>query len=1055
MNNQMNFLERISGLSPKRLALLATELNARLERHEQRRADPIAVVGIGCRFPGDANTPDSFWRLLIEGRDAIVEVPPDRWDINALYDPDPAATGKMNTRWGGFLGGVDQFDPEFFGISPREAASMDPQQRVLLEVSWEALENAGLCADRLVGSQTGVFVGVCNSDYLLRQFRIGRDSIDAYLATGNAHSVASGRISYLLGLQGPSLSVDTGCSASLVSVHVACQSLRAAECRVALAGGVNLILMPDTTIGLSKAHMMSPKGRCKAFDASADGFVRSEGCGMVVLKRLSDAQADGDRILALIRGTASNQDGRSNGLTAPNGPSQVAVIGEALANAGLEPGDVDYIEAHGTGTSLGDPIEAHALADVFGPGRSSDYPLRIGSVKTNFGHAESAAGIAGLIKTILALEHEKIPPSLHLQKLNPHINWNGLPIAVPSSATEWIRKRGQRIAGVSSFGFSGTNAHVILSDAPLGEDLAKVSALDSLTLERIPSPQLLLLSARSEPALSELAGSYRRLFDEKPDLELKDVCLTAATGRSQFQYRVAVLASNIAEAAERLATYRSDRNGIGIRSGRATKSVAPDVVFIFTGEGSEYWGMGRTLFEMQPVFRRELERCAEVLRPVLEAPLLELFFAPGSKTDQLQYTHAALFAFEYALAAMWRSWGVEPVALLGHGVGEYVAACVAGVFNFEDALQLVAERGRLMDSLPAGGAMAAVFAEESRVQHAVHSELMNPILDSFHGFAASVQFSAPLIPIVSSVAGAVAGPSLMSTPEYWTRQIYSPVRFADSIRALCEAKHSVFLEIGQHPVLNGMARATAPEADVLWAFSLNRDRQDWESLLEAVSALYVRGVNFNWDSLLAPSAGKRVSLPTYPFQRNRFWLQEGNTDVQRTLKKELGSETRLTQQEASAGEQTSLDREKPARTQSDFTRDLQSATPARRRDLLIARLRSLVASVLGFDPSREIDLEQGLFELGMDSIMSVEFNGRLERILGLRLPSTLIFIRPNIRAVTDYILCEALKFGSETEAVVNEPLIDPVKNLSASQPIDDLSEDEIASLLLEKLQQLK
>ena len=1054
----MNFLDRISGLSPKRLALLAAELNARLERHEQRRTDPIAVVGIGCRFPGGANTPDSFWRLLIEGRDAIVEVPPDRWDINALFDPDPAATGKMNTRWGGFLGGVDQFDPEFFGISPREAASMDPQQRVLLEVTWEALENAGLCPNRLAGSRTGVFVGVCNSDYLLRQFRTGRGSIDAYLATGNAHSVASGRISYLLGLQGPSLSVDTGCSASLVAVHLACQSLRAGECRVALAGGVNLILMPDTTIGLSKAHMMSPNGRCRAFDASADGFVRSEGCGMVVLKRLSDARADGDRILALIRGTASNQDGRSNGLTAPNGPSQVAVIREALANAGLEPSDVDYIEAHGTGTSLGDPIEAHALADVFSPGRSSDYPLRIGSVKSNFGHAESAAGIAGLIKAILALEHEKIPPSLHLQKLNPHINWNGLPIGVANSATEWIRKRGQRIAGVSSFGFSGTNAHVILSDAPLGEDLPQVSAQNLPSLDRISSPQLLLLSARSESALLELTGSYHRFFTEKPDLKFGDVCLTAAMGRSHFQHRVAVLASNLPEATQRLATYHSDRKGIGIRSGRATKSVAPRVVFMFTGDGSQYRGMGRILFEMQPVFRRELEKCAEVLRPVLETPLLEVFFAPSGKIDhrfdQLQHTQPALFAFEYALAAMWQSWGVEPAAVLGYGVGEYVAACVAGVFGLEDGLRLVVERGRLMDSVPAGGATAAVLTDESRVSHAFHSELMNPILDPFQRFAASVHFSEPLIPIMSSVTSADAGPRLMSTPEYWTRQIHSPVRLADSIRALREAEHSVFLEIGPHPEVNGMARATAQEADVLWAFNLNRDHQDWESLLDAVSALYVYGVNFNWERLLASSDGKRISLPTYPFQRSRFWLPEGNAGVQRTLDEELRSEKRLGQQGDRSGQQRVLV-QKPAGAESDFTRDLQRATPARRRDLMIAHLRSLTASVLGLDPSREIDLEQGLFELGMDSILLVEFNKRLERILDLQLPSTLTFTHPNIKALTDYILCEALKFGSEKEAVVNEPQIDPVTDLPTSQSIDDLNEDEIASLLLKKLEQLK
>jgi acyl transferase domain-containing protein len=1056
VNNQMNFLDRISGLSPKRLALLAAELNARLERHEQRRADPIAVVGIGCRFPGGANTPDSFWRLLIDGRDAIGEVPPDRWDINALYNPDPAATGKMNTRWGGFLDGVDRFDPEFFGISPREAASMDPQQRVLLEVTWEAVENAGLCPERLVGSQTGVFVGICNSDYLLRQFRTGRDSIDAYLATGNAHSVASGRISYLLGLQGPSLSVDTGCSASLVSVHVACQSLRAAECRIALAGGVNLILMPDTTIGLSKAHMMSPNGRCKAFDASADGFVRSEGCGMVVLKRLSDARADGDRILALIRGTASNQDGRSNGLTAPNGPSQVAVIREALANAGLEPGDVDYIEAHGTGTSLGDPIEAHALADVFGPGRSSDYPLRIGSVKTNFGHAESAAGIAGLIKTILALEHEKIPPSLHLQKLNPHINWNGLPIGVASSATEWIRERGQRIAGVSSFGFSGTNAHVILSDAPLGGDLPRVSAHNSPILERIPPQQLLILSARSESALAELAGSYQRLFNEKPDLQLKDVCLTAATGRSHFQHRLAVLASNLAEAEERLATYCSGRKGAGIRSGRAVKSGAPGVVFTFTGEGSKYRDIGRAFFEMQPVFRRELEKCVEVLRPVLEVSLLDVFFVPSSKAghrlDQLQYTQPALFAFEYALAGMWQSWGVEPVAVLGHNVGEYVAACVAGIFSLEDGLRLVVERARLMDSLPDGDAMAGVFADESRVAQAIPGQ-DNHV--AFQRVAASVRFSEPLIPIVSSVVGTVAGPSLMSTPEYWTRQIHCPVRPADSIRALRETKPSVLLEIGLHPVPNGAPPAIAPEADFLWASSLNRDREHSESLLEAVSALYVHGVNFNWGSLLASSAGKRVPLPTYPFQRDRFWLQEGIADVQRTLDEDLRSEIKFAQQESTSGETPALAQNNPASAESDFTRNLQSATPTRRRDLLIAHLRSLVATVLGFDPSREIDLEHGLFELGMDSIMSVEFSGRLGRILGLQLPATLTFIYPNIKALTDYILFEALKFDSETEDTVNNPLIDPVNDLSGSQSVDDLSEDELANLLLKKLEQLK
>ncbi|MBV8587317.1 MAG: acyltransferase domain-containing protein, partial [Verrucomicrobia bacterium] len=930
----MNFLERIAGLSPKRLALLAAELNSRLERFEQRTPEPIAVVGVGCRFPGGANDPDSFWRLLIEGRDAIVEVPPDRWDINALYDPNPDASGKMNTRWGGFLDAIDQFDPEFFGISPREAVGMDPQQRVLLEVTWEALENAGLCPDRLAGSQTGVFVGVCNTDYFLKQFETGRDSVDAYVATGNAHSVASGRISYLFGLHGPSLSVDTGCSASLVAVHLACQSLRAGECRVALTGGVNLILMPDTTIVLSKAHMMSPNGRCKAFDASGDGFVRSEGCGMIVLKRLADARADGDQILAVIRGSASNQDGRSNGLTAPNGPSQVAVIREALANGDLQPGDIDYIEAHGTGTSLGDPIEAHALAEVFGPGRSSDCPLRIGSVKTNFGHAESAAGIAGLIKAILAIGHEKIPPSLHLQKLNPHIDWSALPISVPTTATSWTRRRGQRVAGVSSFGFSGTNAHVVVSDYFADEVLTESPAQNAPAVDSKPLPELLVLSARSESALLELAEKYQQLFSQGPDLNLVDVCCTAATGRSHFEHRLAVLARNLPEARERLTGFRSGRKDGRILSGRSPKSLTPGVVFMFTGQGSQYPGMGRRLFETQPAFRRELEKCAEILNSQLEIPLLEALFADRDSDnyiDQTQFTQPALFALEYALAAMWRSWGVEPVAVLGHSVGEYVAACVAGMFSLEDGLRLIAERGRLMGSLPGGGAMAAIFAAEPRVSnaiqtlgnqvaiacvngpanvvvsgrydavdqllaklknegvrsrslvvsHAFHSELMDPILDSFQRVAATVKFSEPLLPIVSNVTGKVAAPGVMSVPEYWRRQIRHPVRFADSISTLRETGHIVFLEIGPHPVLTGMARATAPEAGVVWASSLNQKQEDWESVLQAVSTLYVRGIDLDWNRLLTASTGKRVSLPTYPFQRNRFWLREGSADAPR------------------------------------------------------------------------------------------------------------------------------------------------------------------------------
>jgi acyl transferase domain-containing protein/SAM-dependent methyltransferase/acyl carrier protein len=928
-------------MSPNRLALLAMELNSKLGQLEQRATEPIAVTGIGCRFPGGVTDSDSFWRLLIEGRDAISEVPPGRWDIDAFYDRDPDAPGKMTTRWGGFLDGIEQFDPEFFGISPREAARMDPQQRLLLEVSWEALENAGQNPDCLAGSQTGVFFGLCNSDYLLMQFEGGRSSIDAYVGTGNAHSVASGRISYILGLQGPSVSVDTGCSASLVAVHLACQSLRAAECRMALAGGVNLILMPDTTIVLSKARMMSPDGRCKPFDASADGFVRSEGCGVVVLKRLSDARADGDRILGVIRGTASNQDGRSNGLTAPNGPSQVAVIREALANAGLQPNEIDFVEAHGTGTSLGDPIEARALADVFGQGRTSDRSLRVGSVKSNFGHAESAAGIAGLIKAVLALQHGIIPPTLHLKKLNPHISWSGLAIGVPTAATPWHCHSSRRGAGVSSFGFSGTNAHVILSDPPIIELVPDGSAQDTSRLGRTPPLQLLPLAARTESALVELAHKYQKVFSEKPDLDLADVCYTAGTGRFHFEHRLALVATDLSEAKERLAQVQRGEKHARIRRGRATSSTAPGVVFMFTGQGSQYAGMGRDLFETQPVFRRELEKCAEILKPLLDEPLLEVLFADGGEPkgdgpqrhllDETRYTQPALFALEYALSAMWRSWGVEPTAVLGHSVGEYVAACVSGVFSLEDGLRLVAERGRLMATLPAGGAMAVAFADESRVSeaiaaegtataiaclngpanivisgecaaveavlnrltqagiqsrrlvvsHAFHSPLMDPILDPFQRVAAGVQYSEPLIAIVSNVTGKMASPGLMSRSDYWRGHIRNAVRFADSIRALRETGQSVFLEIGPHPVLAGMARMTVPDAEVVWAASLKREEGNWESLLDGVSTLFVHGVDLEWTGLHATCQRQRVALPTYPFQRGRHWLEQSKTVLPR------------------------------------------------------------------------------------------------------------------------------------------------------------------------------
>jgi len=493
-----NSFEDTKSLSPTKRALLALkEMQAKLDATERSKTEPIAIIGLGCRFPGGSNDPEAFWQLLRNGVDAIAEVPRERWDIDAYYDPDPNALGKMYVRNGGFLEQVDQFDPQFFGIAPREAVNMDPQQRLLLEVSWEALEHAGLAPDKLIGSQTGVFVGVMNLDYF--QLATEPNLVDTHTASGNAFSVTSGRLSYILGLQGPSVAIDTACSSSLVGVHLACQSLRTRECNLALAAGVNLILTPVGTINECRARMLAPDGHCKTFDAAADGYARGEGCGVVILKRLSDAMADGDNILALIRGSAVNQDGRSGGLTVPNGPAQQAVIRTALANAGVEPGQVSYVEAHGTGTSLGDPIELRALGAVLGQGRSPDQRLVVGSAKTNIGHLESAAGVAGLIKLVLALQHQEIPPHLHLKNPNPYIPWAELPVVIPTQLTPWLSPNEPRIAGLSSFGFSGTNAHLVVEEAPAWEPVP-------VELER--PLHLLSLSAKSEDALQQLASRF-------------------------------------------------------------------------------------------------------------------------------------------------------------------------------------------------------------------------------------------------------------------------------------------------------------------------------------------------------------------------------------------------------------------------------------------------------------------------------------------------------------------------------------------------------------------
>jgi myxalamid-type polyketide synthase MxaB len=913
-----------------RRALLKEALDAvermqeKLDATERRQSEPIAIVGIGCRLPGGASTPETFWALLRDGVDTIREAPPGRWTDEAYARLGLPAEGDRPIHPGGFLDQIDRFDARFFGLSPREAATLDPQHRLLLEVCWEALEHAGQAPDRLAGSATGVFMGISTWEYADIVKSVGPRQIDLHSGTGTAHNTAAGRISYVLGLRGPCLAVDTACSSSLVAVHLACESLRRGESSLALAGGVNAIVIPDAFALLTRAGVLAPDGRCKTFDEAADGFVRAEGCGVVILKRLSDALANRDNVLGIIRGSAINQDGASSGLTVPNGLAQQEVIRQALTAARVAPAEVDYVEAHGTGTSLGDPIELDALATVLGVGRSPDRPFMVGSVKTNIGHLEAAAGVVGLIKVVLALQNEEIPPHLHFKKLTSRASLGDVSVIVPTTRTPWPSGPTARIAGVSAFGLSGTNAHVIVAGRP-------VSAAPPVATER--PVHLLALSARSEAALTELADRYGRRLAESPG-DIADVCFTAATGRAQFAHRLALTVRSEAEAREALGRLASAQPVPRAHRGRA-RSPRPRVAFLFTGQGAQYADMGRDLYRTSDTFRRILDRCDAVLRPLLPRPLLSVMYPePGvpSPLDETQYTQPALFSLEYALAETWREWGIRPSFVLGHSVGEYVAACVAGVMGLEDALELIAVRGRLMQSLPAGGAMAAVFAGEAEVSdalrrhpdqlaiaavnapdsivvsgaapalaavleelarrgiraqpltvsHAFHSPLMDPILDEFAAAAGRLCLSAPRIGLVSNVTGRLATAEEMTSAGYWRRHVRAPVRFAAGLETLREQGIEIFVEAGPAPTLLGLGRRVLGAEGTLWLPSLRKGSGDWEQMLETLGRLYVEGLDVDWAGLDRQHRRRRVTLPAYPFQRERYWVEPSKDSPPKT-----------------------------------------------------------------------------------------------------------------------------------------------------------------------------
>nr|BBH85908.1 polyketide synthase [Thermosporothrix sp. COM3] len=874
--------------------------------------EQIAIIGMACRFPG---SPDvrSFWRLLRRGGSAISEVPADRYNVDAVYDPRPATPGKMVTKWGGFLDQVDQFDAAFFGIAPREASRMDPQHRLMMELAWEAVEDAGLSLEALAKERAGVFVGSATGDYWDLQVSRPGD-LDVYGATGSARSGVAGRISYALGLRGISVALDTACSSSLVALHLACQCMQAGSCSLALVGGVSLLINPDYTISFSQGNMMAPDGKCKTFDARANGYVRSEGAGVLVLKPLSRALADGDPIHAIIRGTAANNDGNTGLFLTPSIEGQMDVLQQAYAAAGVRPADVHYVEAHGTGTSVGDPVEVTAIGRVLGEGRPADRPLYIGAVKTNIGHIESAAGMAGVIKTALCLKYGEIPANLNFEQPNPAIPWDTLPVRLPLELTPWPEHEGPRLAGVSGFGIAGTNAHIVLEEPPK-------RVYPHYDKEQ---PYLLTISAQSEPALHEMARRYYTFLqeDEGRSLAFHDICYTASARRTHQEHRLAVIAQSHQEAQGKLEAFLQGETVLDCHAGRVIAGRAQKMVWVFPGQGSQWVGMGQELFEHEPVFREVIERCDHVMSRFVDWSLIEQFQSgEGIAAERIDIIQPMLFALQIGLAALWRARGLEPAAVVGHSMGEVAAAYVAGILSLEDAAHIICGRSKLLLRTSGRGAMASVelsmedaralisdyadrvsiavsnspnstvlsgdpaalreiialverqniFARFVKVNVASHSPQMDPLRDDLLRLLQDIQPRTGTVPLYSTVKGEpLSGEECNAL--YWVQNLREPVLYSTMIQRLAREGFDTFLELSPHPVLVAPTRLCLQFAGKsgLVLGTLRREEPERAALLNTLGSLYTYGYRPDWLALY-PQRGRTVALPLYAWQRERFW----------------------------------------------------------------------------------------------------------------------------------------------------------------------------------------
>ncbi len=1003
------------------------EYSSRIQQLTAEKHEPIAIVGVGLRMPGGSTTMDAFAEYLGSNTSAIARIPADRWNAGEFVEGD--GKGDVASASGGFLTGIDQFDPTFFNISPKEARCIDPQQRLALETSWEALENAGIDPTRLRRGNVGVYFGASAMDYAWEIQGLAVEDMEGYLAGGLLNAAVSGRVSYFLGTRGPCMSIDTACSSSLVALHLAVNGLRGQECDLALCGGVSIIHHPYSSMLLTDMQALAPDGRCKTFDESADGYGRAEGCGVVVLKRLSDAERDGDTVLALVRGTAVRQDGESAGFTAPNGLAQEALMRAALANARLEPGDLQYVEAHGTGTPLGDPIEMASIAEVFGPSHSPRDPLLVASLKTNIGHMEAAAGIGGVVKTVLQLRSGLMFPHLNLDKPSSRIAWDTWPVRVPTRSEPW--RADVRRGLVNSFGFTGTIASAVLEEAP-----KTVPPMPSVPRATEPGRgHVLTLSAKSVPALAAQIRSYQGALAGRPDLDIADLCYTTNVGRTHFRHRVSAAVTGHEDLADRLEELLAT-----VESGGLAKPSSRKVGFLFSGLGQLRPGLGAGLYRRHPVFAEELDACDRLLTPLVGRPVKSMVLGTCGPDDTAalslaRYGQPVQFAFEYALARLWMSWGVRPTSVAGHSMGEVVAGAVAGLFSLADAAKLITARARLMESVRAPGCMVSVGAGADAVapvlagwpdvsiaamnapqqcvisggrdsiaailaeltardmdftrlssSQASHSPLMTEVAADLREAIDGIQFLEPTITLVSTVTGEVARRSDFSV-DYWVRHIAEPVNFVGAMQALDRRGKHLFIEIGPSPTLTPLGRRCVPPGRHAWIASIRPSDRDGDVVLDALARAYAAGLPISWPDFHRGGGGRRIELPTYAFDRGSYRLPAGTPSMV-----------------ASAGRGVEAGAAVASRAAENVVEDALSITPeGERRTAITELIREKVAAVLGFAEPADVEADVDFTDLGMDSLLAVRLRKELCASLSISFATPEIFTNPTPHALAEFL----------------------------------------------------